>query len=229
VLDAPGRITPLDVLLAVGAGVRPMDNLVRCVRLMIWPAVLGGLTLLIAQWSAGVDYSGGYPGSIAAGYIRDVLWAIGKWLFAAGVVGVAWHHLPGRRGPVKVLPVVAAYASGSLVTYGVPYLFGGAYSLNDALAAGLFAAVLIGVGVRMDISVLRELNASRRLSRKQFITGYGVGNLPSRITVLLAPLTAAIAIFGSVFVSPSPEPSVDRTSNPSVSSTSTGSVSDTGR
>ncbi|MFJ7218635.1 DUF6185 family protein [Amycolatopsis sp. NPDC098790] len=200
--DLPKRVTPVDVVLAMGPGGSPGENMTIVVKIALWLGVPVGLAVYLSRQVARLDFTAGLPDSVFLGYFINFSWEVAKWVFAAAVLGVLWQYLPGKRGPVKVLPLVLAYSVGAVCEFMVPMVVGGTVEIDGLIDAGVFAIDLMFLGLAMDIRTLRNLDVARYFTFKEGLSVYGVSNLPSRITAALAPVSAVIAVVFTIIAGP---------------------------
>ncbi len=198
----PRRVTPVDVVFALGAGRTPYGNLKVMVKFAVWPGIAAGVALCFFREFVRTDYGGTVAQSVAKVWLEDLSWEFIKWIFAAAALGIFWQYLPGKRGPIKVLPLVAAIGVGPLLAFVTPYLLGGDISFDSLIELATFTVVMTLLGWRMDLQVLRNLDSARYSTWKESMAIYGVGNISSRITTSLAPLAAVITILFTLIAGP---------------------------
>jgi hypothetical protein len=198
----PGRVTPVDVVLAVGPGDSPGENMRIIVKLSLWLGVPFGLAVYLFREITRADLTSALPDSVVLGYFSDVAWEAVKWVFAAAALGVFWQHLPGKRGPIKVLPLVLAYFVGSACVFVTSTLTGGSFVTDGLIDAAVFGIVLVFLGFAMDIRTLQGLDTTGDLTLNEGIAAYGVSNVPTRITAALVPVSAVITIVFTIIAGP---------------------------
>jgi uncharacterized membrane protein len=214
----PRRVTPVDIAFALGAGRTPYGNLKVMVRSAWWPGVTAGLALCFLRDFVRLDYSGIVNPSIMLMWLQDLAWELVKWFFSAAALGVFWQYLPGKRGPVKVLPLVAAVGVGPVLAFAAPYVLGGDPSFDSLIELAVFTVVMTFLGWRMDLHVLRNLDSRRYSTWKESMALYGVGNISSRITTSLAPLTAVVTIVFTLIAGPDTGAKTELKQEPSTNS-----------
>ncbi|MET8850541.1 DUF6185 family protein [Amycolatopsis sp. NPDC004625] len=200
--DLPKRVSPVDVILAIGPGNTPYENMRTMVRFSLWPGVAVGLAVYCFREIARADFTLTSPGTLVLAYANDIALMTASWVLGAAAVGLLWQYLPGKRGPMKVLPLVVANAVGPLCRLLVAKLTGGAADPDGLIDAAVFTIVFVFLGLAMDIRTLRDLGAAKYLTLKEGVAAYGVSNLPSRITAALAPVSAVIALAFTVIAGP---------------------------
>ncbi|MEV7039010.1 DUF6185 family protein [Amycolatopsis sp. NPDC051061] len=200
--NLPRGVTPVDVVLALGAGNSPRDNMTIMVKLSLRLGVVVGLAVYLFREIARVDLTGGLPDSVVIGYFVDISWEVIKWVFAAAVLGIFWRYLPGKRGPIKVLPLAFAYVVGAVCVFLASIFTDGTVSTDGLIDGAVFAIVLIFLGLAMDVRTLRDLRIARYLTLKERLKVYGVSDLPSGITAALAPVSAVITLVFTIIAGP---------------------------
>ncbi|WP_146060394.1 DUF6185 family protein [Amycolatopsis sp. CA-128772] len=201
----PKQVTPVDVVLALGPGSTPYQNMKTMVRFSWWPGVAVAVTVYFFRKIVSADFSAAAPDSLILQYTDDVVWTAAGWVLAAAAIGLYWQYLPGKRGYVKVLPLAVANAIGPLCAFLASKLTGGTGHLDGLVDAAVFTIILLLLGLAMDIRTFRELGAARYLTLRQSMAAYGVSNLPSRITAALAPVSAVIALVFTIIAGPQAE------------------------
>jgi hypothetical protein len=186
--------TPVDVLLALGPGGAPRDNLHKSVQFVGVPALIGGVLLCVAEWLTYPIVSINQSDSVVLELLDNVGWEAAKWVLAAAALGLAWQHLPGRRGMIKALPLVVVYATGPLLQWGLTLLTDGAPDWLPLADAALFAVVLLIVGLRMDRAALIDVAPEGGSRFRTLINAYGLENLSARLTALLTPVLVVLAV-----------------------------------
>lgn len=195
--DSNGH-SPVDVLLAAGPAGKPLGNMTTAVRLGLTTAAIAGACLTVMFYFAHPLLTPEVRGSVLMKIVTDVGWEAIKWVAAIGATGLAWQHLPGRRGVLKVLPIIFLYSIGPGLNGGAALLTGINNDWRSLVQIALFALVLVIVGVRMDKASLDGVTIpeGRRLSR--FFGLYGLENLSAKLTAFLTPLLAVFAIWSAI-------------------------------
>jgi hypothetical protein len=185
------NVTPVDLLLVVG----PHPTRAANARFAATIAALWGLPFLVLltgwRWmSRSYQDSGSYLLSVVA----DAMWMTIVLVGTSAVIGMLWQHLPGRRGPLRVLPFVALYMITPVVGFVVPYL-----TDTERIALGLvevlcFLAVVTFVGLAMDLRAIREIRPPWQLRVQTLAFAYGTENLPAQIAFLSAQVSAVIGL-----------------------------------
>ena len=175
------------------------------VKFSLWPGVAVSLAIYFFREIARADFTAALPDSLILGYASDFAWYTVSWVFAAAALGLFWQYLPGKRGPLKVLPLVLADSVGSTCLFVVPKLTGAVTTTDGLIDSAVFAVVLLFLGLAMDIRTLRNLGAAKYLTLQEGVAAYGVSNLPSRITAALAPVSAVVAIVFTIIAGPQGE------------------------
>ncbi|MEV6236402.1 DUF6185 family protein [Lentzea sp. NPDC051838] len=189
--------TPVDVLLAAGPAGRPLGNMTTAVRLGLTAAALAGAGLIVMLYVAYPLLTLEIRGSVLMRIVTDVEWEAIKWVTAIAATGLAWQHLPGRRGVLKVLPIIFLYSVGPGLNGGAALLVGN-NDWRSLVQAALFALVLVIVGVRMDKASLDGVTIGKGSRLQRFFGLYGLENLSAKLTAFLTPLLAVFAIWSAI-------------------------------
>jgi hypothetical protein len=184
-------VTPIDLLLTLG----PYCSRTANARFAAKVAALWGLPFLVVltgwRWSSRTFQDGGsYLLSIA----MDAAWMAIVLIGSSTVIGLIWQHLPGRRGPLRVLPLVALYAITPVVASAVPFMTDTEKSWLGLVEVLCFLAVATSVGLAMDLRALRDIRPPWQLRVQALAFAYGTENLPAQIAFLSAQLSAVIAL-----------------------------------
>jgi Family of unknown function (DUF6185) len=184
-------VTPIDLLLTIG----PYCSRTANARFAAKVAALWGLPFLVVltgwRWhSRGLQDGGSYLLSIAA----DAAWMAIVLVGSSTVIGLVWQHLPGRRGPLRVLPLVALYMITPVANSAVPYVTDTEKYWLGLIEVLCFLAVTTSVGLAMDLRALREIRPPWQLRVQALAFAYGTENLPAQIAFLSAQLSAVIAL-----------------------------------
>jgi len=187
-------VTPVDLLLAAGPSLRPFDNARYAARISAW----SGIPIAVAL---GIYTHLSYPlpstltlSSAVLPTTSTTLWLAAEFVVFGAVTGAVWHHLPGRRGPIRVLPLVLLFTPVTAAAFLLPFLFGGAWTLQPLVELFLLWAVATVVGVAMDLAALRAIRLPWQRPRHMFALAYGVDTLTAQLTFLAAQASAVIAI-----------------------------------
>ncbi len=193
-----GSPSPVDVLLAAGPAGDPAGNMKVAVRLALVPSLVVGVGLTVAKsWTYPVL---SVPSEVpVVGVVRVVAWAAVMWPLTAAALGLAWQHLPGRRGVTKVVPVIVLYALTPGALLAVTWTVGG---LRDWVPIGeiaVFALFVLYLGLRMDRVALEAVQVAdgggNRVGR--VLAAYGLENFSARFTALLTPAAAILALWSA--------------------------------
>ncbi|WP_157620997.1 DUF6185 family protein [Saccharothrix sp. NRRL B-16348] len=193
-------LSPIDVLLAAGPVGTPSGNMATAMRLALMPALLVGGILTTTGWAATPLLSTNQEDSILLLMASDVVWETAKWILGAAALGLAWQHLPGRRGVVKILPGVAVYSLLPLVMFAVDTLLHDVHNWFFVAEVSTFTLIGFYVALRMDKMSLNAAQASDlpggRLRR--MLNAYGLENFSTSVTTLLTPAIAVLAVWSAV-------------------------------
>jgi hypothetical protein len=202
-------ISPIDILIALGPGGSPRDNMIAAVRLSAVPAIVAGIGLCISSWLIYPILSINQENSVLLRLVDDAGWEAVKWLLAAAALGLSWQHLPGRRGVIKVLPMALAYAIGPMLLVGANWASGGTPDWLPLVNAGVFAVVFLLVGLRMDRAALEGIATETSNKFQTLLYAYGLEKFSTRLTALLTPVLLILAVISAVHGGDVSFPSVD--------------------
>jgi hypothetical protein len=205
-----GGLTPIDVLLARGPSTDVTGNIRHAVRYALILGLPVELAVYLSKWP---NFFGlqNRPDS----YLYDLVWPVTamivSWYLTGAIIGGLWRHLPGKRGPVKVLPLAVMFVVSRLGTLGVEHVTGVAVSTNALVSCGIFVGVVTIIGLLMDLATLRPLSSAWSRPRQALMAVYGVQNIAGQLTFLLAQVAATLAIVAFLRggAEPPPYPSVD--------------------
>ncbi|MFE9748225.1 DUF6185 family protein [Saccharothrix saharensis] len=188
-------MTALDIALALGPGRAPGANMVAGMR----SAIIVGLGFVIPlelAWQSTVSLRSAPETPSALLIIADnVTWHLGMYVFSGAAIGLLWHHLPGRRGPVRVLPLVVAVGLVEALQFLVPMMTGRrAYTLQ-LVELACFAVGMVVLGLLMDRAVLRSYDLETTGRWQGFVARYGLENAATRLTLLITPLVALFSVY----------------------------------
>ncbi len=192
------KLTPVDVLLLVGPSLSPIHNAKYAAKVAgIWGAPFA---LALAAYVRVA-----YPLPSALTLTSAVLPTLttAAWLFLefavlGAVLGATWHHLPGSRGPIRVLPIALLFAPGLMLQFASRYASGGDWSAQPLVEFLLLLAVATLVGLAMDLRSLRELRQPWQRPRRLVTSVYGLEGLPAQAAFVLAQASALVAIVAFV-------------------------------
>ncbi|QQC92133.1 DUF6185 family protein [Streptomyces alfalfae] len=149
----PPQVSVVDVALSMGPRDTWWDNGRRAARfaffvglpasgLVVWSGWVRG-----DNWRASTYFGFGLPDAVSGFLAWQVCWA-----GAGFVLGALWRCLPGRRGPVRALPVAAAFALPAGVdALGNLYLDQGYGDVGLCVVAMLFVLTVTGIALDLDI------------------------------------------------------------------------------
>jgi hypothetical protein len=187
-------VTPIDVLLALG----PYPSRLANARFATTVAALCGLPFLVVLTGLRWYYRGFQEGgSYLLSLVSDAGWMTVVVVGSSAVVGLLWQHLPGRRGPLRVLPLVGIYAVVPVLAYVVARLSGeekDAVGLQSLAEVVCFLAVVTTVGLAMDLRALRDIRPAWQLRMQTLAFAYGTENLPAQLAFVSAQITAVVGL-----------------------------------
>ncbi|ONI90708.1 hypothetical protein ALI22I_11400 [Saccharothrix sp. ALI-22-I] len=212
--DRPARAptpTPAHVLIAAGPGGAPSANMATAVRFAALPSAIAGAGLLITKWVTYPLLSVDQQDSVVLGLIDTVAWEVVEWLLAAAALGLAWQHLPGRRGLVKALPLVLTYATTPVILFWATRASDGVPDWVPLADVALFALVMVFVALRLDFAALDGVHeASPRSGRlHRLLDAFGLGDLPRWSFGLITFVALVLPIWTALTGGEASFPSID--------------------
>ncbi|MEV3898342.1 DUF6185 family protein [Streptomyces anulatus] len=191
----PADVSVVDTILALGPGDTWDENARRAARLA---NVIGLPFSALTTWT-GLIRGDAWTNSLGYGFalpdiiLEFAIWQIG-WVAAGYVLGALWRVLPGRRGPVRALPVtgaialpVAAHALGKWAL--------GEEQDNLALYVVAVLLVLTITGIFMD---LQTFSSERRYWQSRLgllLSIYQMRYFSLQMAYLLAQVIAAVTVW----------------------------------
>ncbi|QNS08423.1 DUF6185 family protein [Streptomyces xanthii] len=191
----PSDVSVVDLALALGPNDNWWANGVRAARtaaivglpasgLLLWADYLKGEFLTQTLYSQ----FGWVDTALSAGY-WEIMWA------AAGfLLGALWRRLPGRRGPVRALPLVAAFALpmgmdsiGNAIT--------GEGQANLALYVVSMLLVLTVTGIMLDLNTFRGERRYWQSRLGLLLSIYQIRYFSLQVAYLLAQLLALLTLW----------------------------------
>ncbi|MFI8292755.1 DUF6185 family protein [Streptomyces sp. NPDC085614] len=193
--ELPPGVTVVDVVLALGPRDGWWDNATRAARFAALFSLPFAGFLTWAQTLRGDALNGtlydpfGFP---------DVVWAVASWVFAfaaAGfLLGALWRELPGRRGPVKALPLAAAYALPAGLFAVGNHLLGEEQEVL-ALASAAVLLVLTLTAVAMDVDTFGSERAFWPSRAQLLLSVYQMRFFSLQVAWLLAQFVAVVTLW----------------------------------
>ncbi|MCX2947017.1 DUF6185 family protein [Lentzea sp. NEAU-D7] len=207
-----GGVSAVDVALALGPGRHCRANMLTATKIGFVLAFVFGVPLEIMWLTTGPLLSAVQSDSVLLNIADGFLWQFGKYVLGAAAIGLLWHQLPGRRGPVRVVPVVVAYGVSQALGYIVPLLVGGRAHPLQLVDIGAFAVAMVVLGLAMDRAVLRSYDLDTIGRWQGFVVRYGLENVATRVTLLLTPVVALLSLYSFLQGGDAPSaPNVDQT------------------
>ncbi|WP_308402972.1 DUF6185 family protein [Streptomyces sp. Tu102] len=204
--ELPPDITVVDAVLALGPRDTWWDNGMRAAR---YAAVVSLPFAGVLTWSQTLR------GDALNGTLYDpfgfpeVVWSAVSWVFAfawAGfLLGALWRRLPGRRGPVKALPLAVAYAAPVGLFAVGNHLLGEEQDIL-ALAAAAVLLVFTLTALAMDLDTFRAERVFWPSRTQLLLSVYQMRFFSLQIAWVLAQLVALVTLwqfFTSADVPPS--------------------------
>ncbi|MEZ0071950.1 DUF6185 family protein [Planotetraspora sp. GP83] len=199
----PGRedgLTPLDVALTRGPGASWWAN----ARLAATYATVVGAPaaafLLWATWSTDSEGNDGWLQRLdAAGGVgtlaADLIGGLLLWPVAGFVLGALWRELPGRRGYLKPLIPVLAYAAATGAHGMLNNMLGQAPVRGSLVRILLLFLVLTAVAVLMDARALQTRPGSWAFRLAPVVAVYRLGAAGSGVALIVAQAAAILGLW----------------------------------
>jgi hypothetical protein len=196
-LGSGSGATPVDLYLTNGREDSPWRSAVDCAKDKgtIVAALLATLLMLLFNWQDNrwKMILNGWLGP--AQLLINVAGELIFWFAMAFVLGLLWRALPGRRGFVKPMPLIAAWSAGAAAHYLMVRWLGQTASEDAIPRILLMFVVLTLVAVVKDVHSLDEIRDAWT-SRLGFLaTVYRVGPAGTTAAFLLAQVAAAFALW----------------------------------
>ncbi|MFJ4715391.1 DUF6185 family protein [Streptomyces sp. NPDC088785] len=191
----PEGVTPVDVAMSVGPGATPWQNGLQSAAL----ATVLGLPVLVYQLY--LNYGGSWWVSQLQGWfgplwlVYNVLFCVLPWTAGGFLLGFFWRELPGRRGPVKVLPLVAAYTSAMLVDQFLCHAFDQPEPAYRWGMTGLLTITLTVTGILMDGRTLRRQRPSWATFWSPLFSVYRLGAAQTGMAFVVAQTAAIVGLW----------------------------------
>jgi uncharacterized protein DUF6185 len=188
-------ITALDAVLAGGPGESWWDNALLGVRLAAVIALPAALFLLYLILRHGVWHTqlSGWFGPAQS--VLTMVSEIAFWLGGGFVLGALWWDLPGRRGYVKVWPLVGAYAAGAAAYRAVSALTGQSVRDTDVVRGLVLLLVLTAIAVAMDARTMQAARAPWSSRVGALVALYRLDTAGSRAAFAIAQIAAVIGLW----------------------------------
>ncbi|WP_328674434.1 DUF6185 family protein [Streptomyces sp. NBC_00322] len=191
----PAGVTPVDVAMCLGPSTTPWQNGLRAslyMTIMSLPVVLylykedydpSWWTSQFTQWF---------------GPLWLVYWVLIPplaWASSGFLLGFFWHELPGRRGPVKILPIALAYVIAMLVDSFVRYALDQTAANYQWGVTGLLTIALTITSVTMDANTLRAQRPSWATSWSPLASVYRLGAAQTGVALVIAQVAAIVSLW----------------------------------
>ncbi|MFE2750519.1 DUF6185 family protein [Actinosynnema sp. NPDC059335] len=205
--------SPVHVLIAAGPGGTPTATARTALRLAALPAFIAGTGLTITKWITYPLVSVDQQDSVLLGLVDTIAWETAKWLLAAAALGLAWQHLPGKRGPTKALSPVLAYAAAPVALFLLTRASDGVPDWIPLADVALFALVLLFVALRLDLATLDDVHehAPRSGRLHRLLTALGLEGLPRWLIEGITLAAAVLAIWTALTGGDASFPTIDPT------------------
>ena len=188
------NITPMDLLLATGPNISPTENAKTAAKIAALWGFPFAILLTVLSWPTG--FSVNYYNSFILLALSYFGWQLLSIIALGAVIGLLWQHLPGRRGPLRVIPLVALYSIVPAAEYLVPYVLDQEASRIYPVQILCALAVATFVGLAMDMRAVRGMRPPWQVRLQALAFAYGAENVPAQLAFVLAQASAIVAVIG---------------------------------
>nr|WP_237519995.1 DUF6185 family protein [Streptomyces sp. HUCO-GS316] len=191
----PDGVTPVDVAMSLGPSASPWQNGLRASLYMTV------MSLPVAFYLYKKNYAPAWwtnQFSEWFGPLWLVYWMLIPplaWAASGFLLGFFWQELPGRRGPVKILPIVLAYVSAMLLDSFVRYALDQSAPNYQWGVTGLLTMALTLTSIAMDASTLRAQRASWATSWSPLASVYRLSAAHTGLALVVAQVAAIVSLW----------------------------------
>ncbi|WP_123962374.1 DUF6185 family protein [Streptomyces sp. TLI_185] len=191
----PDGVTPVDVAMSLGPSASPWQNGLRASLYMTVMSLPVMCYLYTADYAPSwwTDQFSEWFGPLWLVYW--VLMPLLGWAACGFLLGFFWQELPGRRGPVKILPIVLAYVSAMLLDSFVRYALDQSAANYQWGITGLLTIALTLTSIAMDASTLRAQRASWATSWSPLASVYRLGAAHTGLALIVAQAAAIVSLW----------------------------------
>jgi hypothetical protein len=191
----PDGVTPVDVAMSLGPSASPWRNGLRASLYMTVMSLPVVLYLYKEDYAPSwwIDQFSEWFGPLWLVYW--VLTPLLAWSACGFLLGFFWQELPGRRGPVKILPIVLAYVSAMLLDTFVRYALDQSAANYQWGITGLLTIALTLTSIAMDASTLRAQRASWATSWSPLASVYRLGAAHTGLALIVAQAAAIVSLW----------------------------------
>ncbi|GAA0373379.1 hypothetical protein GCM10009530_24690 [Microbispora corallina] len=198
--DREDGLSPLDVALARGPGASWWVNARLAARYAAYVGAPAAAFIIWATWSTDSRGHDGWldrlrdPGGFA-GLAGDLVGGLLIWPVAGFVLGALWRRLPGRRGYLKGVVPVLAYAAATGAHAVLNNLLGQAPVRGSLVRVLLLFLVLTVVAVLMDARTLQTRPGGLASRLTPVAVVYRLGTAGSGVALIVAQAAAVLGLW----------------------------------
>ncbi|MEV6105057.1 DUF6185 family protein [Streptomyces sp. NPDC051940] len=191
----PAGVTPVDVSLNVGPGPTPWQNGIQSAVLTTTLGLPVIAYLVYGNYGGSwwVDQLQGWFGPMWLVY--NLLFCALPWAASGFLLGFFWRELPGKRGPVKVLSVAAAFTSAMVVDRFLCHVFDQPEPPYRWGVTGLLIIGLTVTGILMDGRALRRQRPSWATFWSPLVSVYRLGAAQTGLAFVVAQTAAIVGLW----------------------------------
>ncbi|MEU6424820.1 DUF6185 family protein [Microbispora sp. NPDC046973] len=201
--DREDGLSPLDVALSRGPGVSWWANARLAARYASYVGAPAAVFLIWATWSTDSRGRDGWldrlgdPGGFY-GLAGDLIGGLLIWPVAGFVLGALWRRLPGRRGYLKGVVPVLAYAAATGAHAVLNNVIGQAPVRGSLVRVLLLFLVLTVVAVLMDARTLQTRPGGLASRLTPVAVVYRLGTAGSGIALIVAQAAAVLGLWSQL-------------------------------
>ncbi|TQS20249.1 hypothetical protein FLX08_16900 [Microbispora hainanensis] len=202
----PGRedgLSPLDVALSRGPGVTWWANARLAARYASYVGAPAAVFLIWATWSTDSRGHDGWLDRLGDpngfyGLAGDLIGGLLIWPVAGFVLGALWRRLPGRRGYLKGVVPVLAYAAATGAHAMLNNVIGQAPVRGSLVRVLLLFLVLTVVAVLMDARTLQTRPGGLASRLTPVAVVYRLGTAGSGVALIVAQTAAILGLWSQL-------------------------------
>ncbi|MEU8173332.1 DUF6185 family protein [Microbispora hainanensis] len=201
--DREDGLSPLDVALSRGPGVTWWANARLAARYASYVGAPAAVFLIWATWSTDSRGHDGWLDRLGDpngfyGLAGDLIGGLLIWPVAGFVLGALWRRLPGRRGYLKGVVPVLAYAAATGAHAVVNNVIGQAPVRGSLVRVLLLFLVLTVVAVLMDARALQTRPGGLASRLTPVAVVYRLGTAGSGIALIVAQTAAILGLWSQL-------------------------------
>ena len=201
--DREDGLSPLDVALSRGPGVTWWANARLAARYASYVGAPAAVFLIWATWSTDSRGRDGWLDRLGDpngfyGLAGDLIGGLLIWPVAGFVLGALWRRLPGRRGYLKGVVPVLAYAAATGAHAVLNNIIGQAPVRGSLVRVLLLFLVLTVVAVLMDARALQTRPGGLASRLTPVAVVYRLGTAGSGIALIVAQTAAILGLWSQL-------------------------------